>query len=300
MKNKNKCVIIISHCDTDEKKEILIENIEKLYKLENFDIILTSHIPLPEYILKMVDYFIYDKSNPILTWPERSMVFWLIKDQYLLSCYLDDYGWTPFNLIKKGGEFAQVNNYDDYYFMNYDLDINIDILYYFLINTKKTTFFNSKDGDIFFNPGMVFFIIKKDDINIFINSINKEDYKKTKQAEDYLKSLLVNLNYEISNVEGNDLLDTGDGKDLFNNSDFDYFKYFNSNFDISDNKYYKNILIWGIKKDILIETDGYINELKKDEYYLLKYENSVLLIEKDSKINLLNSENIKKTINDIQ
>ena len=137
-------------------------------------------------------------------------------------------------------------------------------------------------------------------LNIFINSINKEDYKKTKQAEDYLKSLLVNLNYEISNVEGNDLLDTGDGKDLFNNSDFDYFKYFNSNFDISYNKYYKNILIWGIKKDILIETDGYINELKKDEYYLLKYENSVLLIEKDSKINLLNNENIKKTINDIQ
>ena len=38
---KNNLIIILSHCDSREKREILIDNIKKL-KTQNFDILLLS------------------------------------------------------------------------------------------------------------------------------------------------------------------------------------------------------------------------------------------------------------------
>jgi hypothetical protein len=72
---KNNLIIILSHCDSREKSEILIDNIKKL-KTQNFDVLLLSHIPIPSSIQQIVEYFIYDKSNPIINWPDRGMVFW--------------------------------------------------------------------------------------------------------------------------------------------------------------------------------------------------------------------------------
>ena len=72
---KNNLIIILSHCDSKEKIEILTDNIKKL-KTQNFDILLLSHTPIPSHIQQMIEYFIYDKSNPIINWPYRGMVFW--------------------------------------------------------------------------------------------------------------------------------------------------------------------------------------------------------------------------------
>jgi len=58
-------VIILSHCDTEGKIKILKDNLESLNML-NLDTMLTSHCPLSTDIQKEVNYFIYDKSNPLL------------------------------------------------------------------------------------------------------------------------------------------------------------------------------------------------------------------------------------------
>ena len=46
---KNNLIIILSHCDSKEKIEILTDNIKKL-KTQNFDILLLSHTPIPSHI----------------------------------------------------------------------------------------------------------------------------------------------------------------------------------------------------------------------------------------------------------
>ena len=71
MGNKN-LVVILSHCNDEEKLKVLEDNIKKL-KLEGFDILLTTHIPLPQNTQSQVEYLIYDKSNPLIYWPERGM-----------------------------------------------------------------------------------------------------------------------------------------------------------------------------------------------------------------------------------
>ena len=73
MKNKN-LVIIECYCDTEEKLSLLDKMITTLN--DKFDILVTTHYFLPERIQAKIDYLIYDKSNPILKYPERGMEFW--------------------------------------------------------------------------------------------------------------------------------------------------------------------------------------------------------------------------------
>ena len=52
--------------DTESKENDLINLIKRL-KIYNIPILLTGHHPLKPEIQKMVDYYLYDKNNPILT-----------------------------------------------------------------------------------------------------------------------------------------------------------------------------------------------------------------------------------------
>ena len=92
-------VLIQSHCDTEEKLDYLKKNIEKIKKFD-LEILLFSHIPLNQEVIGMVDYFVFDKSNPIL-WDERRHYFWWVDNGYKLETTIPDYGWTVFNQIKK-------------------------------------------------------------------------------------------------------------------------------------------------------------------------------------------------------
>jgi len=62
---KNNLIIILSHCDTEEKQEILIDNINKI-KSNNFDILLVSHIPIPPSIQELVKGLSLLNQSPLL------------------------------------------------------------------------------------------------------------------------------------------------------------------------------------------------------------------------------------------
>ena len=57
--------LIGSYCNTKTKLDILENQIDSL-KLLNLDILVFGRYPLPLHIQKKCDYFIFDKSNPIL------------------------------------------------------------------------------------------------------------------------------------------------------------------------------------------------------------------------------------------
>ena len=72
MKNKN-LVIILCYCDTQSKLDLLSNMILSLK--DKYDILVSTHSPLPLEIQKDINYLVYDKSNPILKYPERGMQF---------------------------------------------------------------------------------------------------------------------------------------------------------------------------------------------------------------------------------
>ena len=127
---KNNLITIQCHCNNKEKIFLLEENIKKLKK-EKFKILIVSHIPVSQKIQNKVDYFIYDKSNPILHWPERAMAYFKIikgSQNYKVVNFLYDYGWTTVNQILLSGNLGLSLEFDYFTFINYDIELTDNII----------------------------------------------------------------------------------------------------------------------------------------------------------------------------
>lgn len=123
-------VIITSHCDNQEKVDILIECINEL-KSQDYPIIVSSHIQIPDNIYDMVDYVIYDKENPLIysyefeEYGSSTTWFWSLYDNFYQKYTLDfNHAYAVLKLIKNGVSLAQVNGYEISHVVCYDYILN--------------------------------------------------------------------------------------------------------------------------------------------------------------------------------
>ena len=127
----NNLAIILSHCNTLTKIDVLKQQIQLLKNLE-VDTLIISHIPLDPSLQKEVAYYIYDGDNPLLYWPQRALGCW---DKTVgtgtlpvkLTCLLPDYGWTAMDQILKATNFALPLKYDYYSLINYDTGLTPEL-----------------------------------------------------------------------------------------------------------------------------------------------------------------------------
>lgn len=228
-----KLILIQSHCNTEEKKNYLLSNINKL-KNYDVDILLFSHIPLPIEIISKVDYFVYDKSNPVL-FDERRHHYWWANNFIKLETTVPDYSWTVFNQIIKGYSLIEKINYEYIYIFCYDLIIDKTVDF-FLKNPTSCSFKHLKPEDVDdkgnflpvqFNTALVFSVLKNEEMKIFVNSISKKEYIERTDliAEEYFEFKLKenNIYYKNENFvkdffsEGNNMFNLTKEKeyDLF-------------------------------------------------------------------------------------
>ena len=273
-----KAVIILSHCNTEEKLQVLKNNILKLKSNPNLDIILTSHIFLPQEIVDSVEYFVYDKSNPVLSWPQRGMFSWKEYNKIYLNTIQPDYGWCVFNQIKLGGLMAL--DYDISYIINYDLVIDLNVNEILNNNIQETNFFQSKNyqGEVQ-NPSLLLFKVNKPHLQYLINNISIDDYCNShKTAEQYLNTLIQNLEHTIPDYFVFDQIDFFD-KQIFklSNSIYSHFDYFVTDFDFSP--WYHNdkgefipesTYFYNIKESLTIKYKDIIQVLSPNQNYLIK------------------------------
>lgn len=273
-----KAVIILSHCNTEEKLQVLKDNISKLKFNPDLDIILTSHISLPKEVVDSVNYFIYDKNNPVLSWPQRGMFSWKEYNEIYLNSIQPDYGWCVFNQIKLGGLMAL--DYDISYIINYDLVIDLNVNEILNNNTQETNFFQSKNyqGKVQ-NPSLLLFKVNKPHLQYLINNISIDDYCNShKTAEQYLNTLIKNLEHTIPDYFIFDQIDFFE-KQIFklSNSIYSHFDYFVTDFDFSP--WYHNdkgefipesTYFYNIKELITIKYKDIIQVLPPNQNHLIK------------------------------
>jgi hypothetical protein len=112
--------IIGSYCNTDIKLNILEKQIDKL-KLLDLDILVFGKYPLPSYLQKKCDYFIFDKSNPVIE--DRVLYHYLYTHGKKINYIFKDYGYAALEQITKSLGFVKSLNYDIAYWLVYDVDV---------------------------------------------------------------------------------------------------------------------------------------------------------------------------------
>jgi len=187
MKN---CFLITSYCNTDQKIEALQECITNLKGISNDDICLHAHYPLSVDIQNQVDYYLYDKSNPILSYPEKFITWWRQFNGKTFHIYKDDYGYTVLQQWKRSFDFLK-NLYDNIIILNYDVIISQN-----LVEKIKHNF--QYDGCAFLHENSNFIsplISIRTNTNIF-DKISVEEYKKVNGfAENFVEHLYNTPNF---------------------------------------------------------------------------------------------------------
>lgn len=142
-----KIALISTFCDTQEKIDILVNNIKKVKSL-NIDTLVISPIPLCEEIIRQSDYVFFTKENPLLSWPIRDFTFWKIipyENTFIkMHRNIEDYGWASLNQVKRLSQIALNYEYDIFYHMIYDLEID-EVVRDELISNKVNLFYSRID-----------------------------------------------------------------------------------------------------------------------------------------------------------
>ena len=113
-------VIFGSYCNTKEKLAVLEKSITDAKAL-NLDVLVFGRYPIPEKTQKLCDYWIFDKSNPVML--DRALNHWCATHGKYISNWFYDYGYAALEQIVKTLGFVKSLNYDIAYWLVYDVDL---------------------------------------------------------------------------------------------------------------------------------------------------------------------------------
>jgi len=126
IKSEREIFLVSAYCDTDEKIELLTNIINFLHD-GGKKICLCSHITVPDYIIKKIDYFVYDKENETLEDPSTKF-FATFKSEFVSIQTKLLGGWknTTLPVLKSlfnGINIARGNGYNILHYIEYDTEL---------------------------------------------------------------------------------------------------------------------------------------------------------------------------------
>jgi hypothetical protein len=263
IKNYTKKVALIStFCDTQEKLDVLEKNIN-IVKQHELDVIAISPLPLPDSIIKLCDYVLFTKDNPVLDWPTKAMRFFsnvnIEGTSYEISTTRPDYGFAGLTQVKQLSEIALNFDYDQFYHMIYDLKIDENVIEGFISN-KDCNIYPLKRGKDFWEASLHYMIFNRENLKEFISHISLENYLKSQYAEPWLQDLKNIFPYQSETTPVEDEIFYYDNVDFFNYSPTDKFKFF-----IEKNTQIPTVrlLFYGLKneKNIKVKVGDNTNEI---------------------------------------
>ena len=154
-----KCFLVTSYCNTEEKVDVIRKTIDNI-KRYGIDICVHAHYPLPVDIQNDVNYYIYDKSNPVLTFEKdgRGLLFWKrhMKSKTKINTIKHDYGYTVLQQYKRGAGFLDsLNKYDVINVINYDTNFTEEFYLNnesYMIDNDVVLYYYGEGRDFHLNP----------------------------------------------------------------------------------------------------------------------------------------------------
>ena len=170
--------LISSFCDSQNKIDLLFQNIQSLKAL-GLDVMIFTPFSLPQQINEIADYILISKENPLLDWPEKAYFQWwdvTVNDQHMtLTTTYPDYGFAGLIQVKRMADLALSMDYDLFFPMIYDININ-DHVRSVLTGHNPNSFFPSmRDGQVW-AIGLHLISLDRDHLTRFKNLITRESY----------------------------------------------------------------------------------------------------------------------------
>lgn len=202
-----KLALISTYCNTWDKLNTLYNTLIKLKELD-IDSLVYSPLPLPSEVTNVSNFVFITKENPIIHWPERGMIHWKNIENYRTRLILSDYGWASIYQYKKLMELGSNFDYDYYFPLIYDLNLDTEVTK--ILNTphKKMFFPSSKSKSS--KVGGIFMSLSKENLNKLFPLINKQHYLEVCQgsiAEKYIEFLCDSVNGEVNPHITTDIMD---------------------------------------------------------------------------------------------
>jgi len=130
-KFKDHIFVIDSWPDNDSKEKDLLELIRRL-KTFNIQILLIGHYPIKSEIQKLVDYYIFDKDNPILSYHEFEQYQvgsgrWMENNDYRIeNMHEFHHDFAIWQTMRHAFNFCKYLNKKYIHFLEYDNIIDVD------------------------------------------------------------------------------------------------------------------------------------------------------------------------------
>ena len=227
-----KIVLISTFCDTEEKQNILSENIDIL-KNQGIDVMCLSpnFIQLPHNIVEKSDFVFYTKENPLLEYPERAFTWWktILTDKGWIKVdhFLTDYGWSALYQTKKLSQIALTFDYDIFYHMIYDTELDDYLIKDINKNEVNKIFLCEKPNGNIKNESLQFMVFDRETMEKIVKEITIENYQSTNGvAEDQVTKWKEKFNLLNSETPVKEIIYFYKDKDFFNYSQDNNYKFF--------------------------------------------------------------------------
>ena len=271
----NKIALISTFCDTQEKLDILEKNI-KTIKSYDIDVMVISPFYLEKNIVDLCDYFFLTKDNPILDWPQKSMLQWTIRSfndkEYKFSRTYPDYGFSGLSQVKQLSDIALNLNYDQYHHMIYDLIIDQNVIDG-LLSDKNCSVYPSKREDTIWAVGLHYMIYNKQKLIEFVSHITLENYLSCNDGDAFvwLHNLQPIIGYQIEETPVEDAIYFYQNFDFFNYLTIPDIKMFVHKNDWMFNPDVDTIklVFYDTFKDIKIFVDGVESQYNINEFLIV-------------------------------
>lgn len=256
-------VLISSYCDTEEKINILKENLIE-YKKLGLDTLLISPIDLGKEIFELCDYYFNTKENPLISYPEWIFFWWRITElnnigTVKLQRGYPDYGWAALLQTKRLLQLGIILEYDILIHTIYDLDLNEETKEKILHEGRNMIFKRRELPNNIVETSLHLIILNKETANNFQNEITYSMYHQIgSNVENFIANLKIKFEIESSDIVVEDRINFYQNWNHFDLSINNKYKiFFSKNLHINRNF---DIVIYDIKEFINFEI--LINEKK--------------------------------------
>jgi hypothetical protein len=229
-----KIALISTFCNTEEKQNLLKENIDIL-KNQGLDVMCLSpnFIQLPHDIIQKSDFVFYTKENPLLSWPEKSWTFWKTintdKGWMKITTFKSDYGWADLYQRKKLTEIALTFDYDIFYHLIYDSEINEDVIEEIRNNkiNKINPCVKGNNSDFEWDTSLQFMVFDRVLMEKILKELTLEEYLSSNgAAEGEVLKWKEKFNIPTEGAKVKDRIFNYKDTDLYNYSQDDNYKFF--------------------------------------------------------------------------